>query len=44
MAFAGRLPAEFSVLLVREAVGRHNAIVQTQAFADWAACHSDVLV
>jgi hypothetical protein len=44
MAFAGRLPAEFSVLLVREAVGRHNAIVQTPAFADWAACHSDVLV
>ena len=44
MAFAARLPAEFSVLLVREAVRRYNGIVETMAFAEWAACHSDVLV
>ncbi|MEA2061684.1 MAG: MoxR family ATPase [Thermodesulfobacteriota bacterium] len=44
MAYAARLPDEFSVLMMREAVRRNNALVQTQAFAQWAACCSDVLV
>lgn len=44
LAFAQRLPAEFSVLLVREAVRRNNEITQTLAFSKWAKAHSDVLV
>lgn len=44
LAYASRLPAEFSVLLVREAVRKSQSVVKTKAFAEWAACHSDVLV
>lgn len=44
LAFAARLPAEFSVLLVREAVRRNNEITQSQAFSQWAQAHADVLV
>ena len=44
LAWASRLPAEFSVLLVREAVRKNAGVVNTKAFAGWAAEHSDVLV
>ncbi len=44
MAWASRLPVEFSVLLVREAVRKHAGLVRTPAFADWASCHAQVLV
>lgn len=44
ITFASRLPAEFSVLLIREAVRKNNDIVNTSAFTNWAACHADVLI
>ena len=44
LAWASRLPAEFSVLLMREAVRRDTGVVNSRAFAQWASDHSDVLV
>lgn len=42
--FAGRLPDEFSVLLVREAVRRCREIAESDDFARWAERHAEVLV
>lgn len=44
MTYAGRLPPEFSVLLVRDAARANSAIVQTPAFNEWAAAHAEVLL
>ena len=44
LIFAARLPAEFSVLLVREAVRHCNDLARSESFAGWAARHADVLV
>ena len=44
LAWASRLPAEFSVLVMREAVRQNAKVVNTPAFAEWATAHSDVLV
>lgn len=42
--YAGRLPAEFSVMLIRDAVGRRNEIVNLSSFENWARRHADILV
>ncbi len=42
--FAERLPEEFGVLLVREAVRNCSEITSLDAFSAWAACNSDILV
>ena len=44
ITFASRLPDEFSVLLIREAVRENNSLVETTGFARWAEAHADVLV
>jgi hypothetical protein len=44
MTYAGRLPPEFSVLLVRDAVRANGAIIDTPDFNDWAIAHADVLI
>lgn len=44
VAYASRLPAEFGVLLVRDAVKQHRGIVETAAFSDWATANSAVLL
>ena len=44
MAYARRLPPEFSVLLVRDAARANKAIVETSAFNEWAVAHADVLL
>lgn len=44
MAFANRLPEEFGVLLVREAVRHCQEIARNEAFASWAASHAEILV
>jgi hypothetical protein len=44
MTYAKRLPPEFSVLLVRDAVKANSAIVNTSDFSEWAAAHADVLL
>jgi hypothetical protein len=42
--FANRLPAEFSVLLVKDAIERDENLVSTRAFIEWSAEHADVLL
>ena len=44
LSFASRLPDEFSVLLIREAVRENSTIVNTTGFARWAEEHAEVLV
>jgi hypothetical protein len=44
MAYARRLPPEFSVLLVRDAAREHPGIVETEAFGRWATAHAEVLL
>ncbi len=41
---ANRLPAEFGVLLMRNAVAVQPSIVETQAFGDWARDNREVLM
>jgi MoxR-like ATPase len=42
--YAGRLPDEFSVLLVRDCVQRTPAVTNSRAFIAWAAKNADVLI
>ena len=42
--YYNRLPAEFSVLAVRDSVQLAPSIVNSRAFIEWASAHSDVLV
>jgi len=42
--YAGRLPTEFSVLLVRDCIKKDESVVKTRAFIKWASDNSDVLV
>jgi hypothetical protein len=44
VAYARRLPPEFSVLLVRDAVKADREVVNTEAFHEWATAYSDVLL
>ena len=44
IAYANRLPPEYSVLLVRDAVKTDKGIVDTEAFNEWAATYSEVLI
>lgn len=43
MIFASRLPAEFAVLLVRNAVKKDRSIVESEGFNRWATANSDIL-
>jgi MoxR-like ATPase len=42
--FANRLPAEFSVLLIRDSLRRDKTLASTRAFIEWASAHSNVLI
>ena len=42
--YANRLPAEFSVLLMTDAVTRNPEITSTRAWIEWASAHNDVLI
>ena len=42
--YAARLPAEFGVLLMRDAVERDAALVESPAFARWAEQNAAVLM
>jgi MoxR-like ATPase len=44
VTYASRLPSEFGVLLVRDAVKTHRGVVETPAFSHWATANSDVLL
>lgn len=42
--YANRLPVEFSVLLVRDAVYRSPDLMKTRPFIEWTSKNSDVLI
>lgn len=42
--YANRLPAEFSVLLIRDCVKKDESLTKTRAFIEWASKHSDILL
>lgn len=42
--YSGRLPKDFSVLLVRDAVRAHSEVQKTKGFIDWAVENKDVLM
>ena len=44
MTYARKLPAEFSVLMVRDAISHDPEVQNTRAFAQWSADNEDVLV
>jgi len=44
ITYANRLPDEFSVLLVRDAVKRDNQLSLTRAFVEWTSVHNDILI
>lgn len=44
VTYASRLPSEFGVLLVRDAVKTHRGVVETPAFSHWATANADVLL
>jgi hypothetical protein len=41
--YALRLPAEFQVLLMKDAIVRDNELTQTKSFNDWAIKNADVM-
>ena len=41
--YALRLPAEFQVLLMKDAIARDNDLTQTKAFNAWAIANADVM-
>jgi hypothetical protein len=44
VTYSERIPAEFSVLLVKDAVTRDDSLVQTKGFVRWATKHTDVVI
>jgi len=41
--YALRLPAEFQVLLMKDAIARDNSLTQTKSFNEWAIKNADVM-
>lgn len=41
--YALRIPAEFQVLLMKDAIGRNNELTATKAFNEWAIKNADVM-
>jgi hypothetical protein len=44
MVYANRLPAEFSVLLVKDIIRITPALLKSQAFIEWGISHHDILL
>jgi hypothetical protein len=42
--YANRLPDEFSVMLIRDALSASPEVVNTRAYIQWASDHQDVLI
>jgi len=42
--YTNRMPAEFSVLTVKDAVNRNQNLTSTRSFIEWASEHSDVII
>jgi len=44
LRYANRIPAEFQVLLVKDAIKRNKALSSTPEFSAWAVKHSDLVL
>lgn len=44
LKYAGRLPAEFGVVLVRDAERLHPEVKKTRAYVEWQSAHSEIYV
>lgn len=44
VTYAGRLPDEFSVMLIRDCLAQDPQVANTRAYIQWASDHKDVLV
>ncbi len=44
IAYANRLPDEFSVLLVTDCLHKDTSLTNTKAFIDWSVKHTDILI
>jgi hypothetical protein len=44
VAYADRLPAEFSILLIRDAIHIRPELVNTGAYVSWSCLHSNALI
>ena len=44
VTYTNRLPSEYSVVTIRDALGRNPSLQQTRPFIEWAAKNSDVLI
>ncbi|MCK5050777.1 MAG: ATP-binding protein [Candidatus Cloacimonetes bacterium] len=42
--YTDRLPGEFQVLLIKDAIKRNNLLANTKEFSQWAIKHSDVIL
>jgi len=42
--YANRMPAEFSVLMIRDSVKQTPQVADTRHFVEWASAHKDVLI
>ncbi len=42
--YANRMTPEFSVMLVRDIIGKTRSLVNTKAFIEWSTKHSNVLI
>jgi len=42
--YAARMPAEFSVCLVKDAIAQKPELTVTKAFVSWATTHADILI
>ena len=44
MTYAGRLPAEFSVLLIKDTLRLKPELANTRAYIDWSVSHAEILL
>ena len=44
MKYANRMPVEFNIVTIRDAMRKEPSIASTRPFIDWATKHSDVML
>ena len=44
VTYTDRLPTEFGVVLVTDAIRRNKEVQNTKAFIDWSSRHAEVLI
>ncbi len=44
VAYAERVPPEFAILMMKDALARREGLADTKAFKDWSVRHADILL